>query len=121
MRLNDVGIPKKLYNVSFLSSRYLASQILSSINLAADFDDVAQQLEKIEQIQQSLKELKINLDFDMSDTLHDREIEFDNGWIIKIGRGLDYFKRPPSKLAIGKLDFDLRECHETTIDIFSTR
>jgi len=96
-------------------------QSIKLITTAADFDDVAQQLEKIEQIQQSLKELKINLDFDMSDTLHDREIEFDNGWIIKIGRGLDYFKRPPSKLAIGKLDFDLRECHETTIDIFSTR
>ena len=120
-RLNDIGVPYTLCNVNLSPSGCLATQIFSSINLAADFDDVAQQLEKIEQIQQSLKDLKINLDFEMSETLHDREIEFDNGWIIKIGRGLDYFKRPPSKLAIGKLDFDLRECHETTIDIFSTR
>ena len=97
------------------------TNVMSFHQLAADFDDVAQQCEKIEQIQQSLKDLKIELEFEMSETLHDREIELDNGWTIKIGRGLDYFKRPPSKLAIGKLDFDLRECHETTIDIFSKR
>ena len=28
----------------------------------------------------------------LSAKLHDREIRFDNGWIIKIGRGLDFFR-----------------------------
>ena len=41
-----------------------------------------------------------------------------NGWIVKIGRGLDYFKAASSKFAIGYCDFDLRPCHETTVDIF---
>lgn len=74
---------------------------------------------------------------------------FDNGWIIKIGRGLDYFKRPQVRtklhecllydatqqpvfrylrnhlhfllqgtFSIGSCDYDLRQCHETTVDIF---
>ena len=89
--------------------------------LAADFDDVAQQCEKIELIQTSLEDFNIQFEFEMSETLHDREIEFDNGWVIKIGRGLDYFRAPKSKLAIGKWDFDLRECHETTIDVYSKK
>lgn len=82
---------------------------------------MAQQLEKLEQIQKSLQDLKICFEFELSDTLHDREMEFDNGWVIKIGRGLDIYKPPPSKFAIGAWDFDLRECHETIIDIYSKK
>lgn len=44
----------------------------------------------------------------------------DNGWIIKIGRGLDYFKPATSKFSIGMFDLDLRNCHETTVNIFHT-
>jgi len=41
-----------------------------------------------------------------------------NGWTIKIGRGLDYFKAPESKFSLGFFDMDLRPCHETTVDVF---
>lgn len=41
-----------------------------------------------------------------------------NGWIIKIGRGLDIYKATEGKFVIGFCDFDLRKCHETTVDIF---
>lgn len=41
-----------------------------------------------------------------------------NGWIIKIGRGLDYFKPPNGKFVLGACDLELRPCSETTIDIF---
>ncbi|XP_065051103.1 MIT domain-containing protein 1-like [Rhopilema esculentum] len=91
------------------------------ITTAADFDHAAQQFEKLEQLQKSLKDLKVNFDFEMLETLHDREIELDNGWVIKIGRGLDYFRAPLSKFAIGSWDFDLRECLKTTIDIYSKK
>lgn len=107
--------------------KYLAVSLFPFIHFfvlqlsAANFDNVAQQCEKIEQIQKSLKDLDIDFSFEFSETLHDREIDFDNGWIIKIGRGLDYFRAPPSQLAIGKCDLDLRECHETTIDIYSRK
>ena len=43
-------------------------------------------------------------------------LRFSNGWIVKIGRGLDYFQRPAGQSAIGCYDYDLRPCHETTIE-----
>lgn len=39
------------------------------------------------------------------------------GWVIKIGRGLDIYKSC-NKFSIGSWDYDLRPCHETTVDIF---
>jgi hypothetical protein len=45
------------------------------------------------------------------------DFRLDNGWIVKIGRGLDYYK-PVDRLTIGWSDFELRPCKETTIDIF---
>ena len=46
---------------------------------------------------------------------------FNNGWIVKIGRGLDYFRAAPSKFAIGFHDFDLRPCYKTTVNIFHSK
>ncbi|XKL66818.1 hypothetical protein PGB90_010238 [Kerria lacca] len=65
-----------------------------------------------------LSRFKINLIINYSTTLHDREIRLNNGWVIKIGRGLDYFKGPDTKFSLGTHDLDLRKCHETTVDIF---
>ena len=31
------------------------------------------------------------LEVKLNPNLHDREIRLDNGWIIKIGRGLDFY------------------------------
>lgn len=69
---------------------------------------------------------------------------FSNGWIVRLGRGLDYFQRPKARtfylvtvlslpyytmymynlfflqgqFTIGSDDFDQRPCHETTIEIY---
>ncbi|XP_019385023.1 PREDICTED: MIT domain-containing protein 1 [Crocodylus porosus] len=80
----------------------------------------SQQTSALEQIQQSVKNRGIKLDVYFSTSIHDREIRFNNGWMIKIGRGLDYFKKPQGQFSIGYCDFDLRPCHETTVDIFHT-
>lgn len=50
--------------------------------------------------------------------LNDREIRIDNGWVIKIGRRLDFFQKPDSWLGIGANDLSLRRCLETKVDIF---
>lgn len=42
---------------------------------------------------------------------------FDNGWIIKIGRGLDYLK-DPGPFALGLYYYRLRKCRETCVDIY---
>ncbi|KFM59983.1 MIT domain-containing protein 1, partial [Stegodyphus mimosarum] len=72
---------------------------------------------KFQNIKESLKSYNIELCIKFSETLHDREIRLDNGYYIKMGRGLDYFKHVKN-FAIGFCDQNLRPCHETTIDIY---
>ncbi|XP_064097461.1 MIT domain-containing protein 1-like [Macrobrachium rosenbergii] len=76
------------------------------------------QHQRLEEIGASLAKHNVKLSIEYSDSIHDREIRFDNGWIIKIGRGLDYFKRPESKFSIGWSNHHFRKCHQTTVDIF---
>ncbi|VDN41654.1 unnamed protein product [Gongylonema pulchrum] len=47
----------------------------------------------------------------------DLYIMFDNGWLVKIGRGLSYFQKTES-FSIGKFNTNLRKCLETSVDIF---
>ncbi|XP_046563419.1 LOW QUALITY PROTEIN: MIT domain-containing protein 1-like [Haliotis rubra] len=83
----------------------------------ADNEGQGQQ-QRLHQVGQSLHQHGIHLEVDFSSTLHDREIRFNNGWVIKIGRGLDMYKATENKFSIGFCDFELRHCHETTVDIF---
>ncbi|XP_065783514.1 MIT domain-containing protein 1 isoform X1 [Muntiacus reevesi] len=80
-----------------------------------------QQSSGLEEIKQSLRNHGVHLELEYSSSIHDREIRFNNGWMIKIGRGLDYFKKPQSRFYLGYCDFDLRPCHETTVDIFHNK
>ena len=69
---------------------------------------------------QSLLELDIVLEVTFDGNLHDREIRLDNGWVIKIGRGLDFYQKPTTWYDIGSSDVRLRKCLETKVDIFHT-
>ena len=51
-------------------------------------------------------------------SLHDREVRFNNGWVVKIGRGLDIYHKPESRVSIEAADFSLRRCRQTKVDIF---
>ncbi|XP_037542479.1 MIT domain-containing protein 1 [Nematolebias whitei] len=86
-----------------------------------DEADSSQQSSALSELRDSLSARGVTLDLQYSSTIHDREIRFDNGWIIKIGRGLDYFKKPTGRFSIGYCDYDLRQCHETSVDIFHTK
>ncbi|KAK6626099.1 hypothetical protein RUM43_006403 [Polyplax serrata] len=97
---------------------------LKQINLVTGSDarNVDDQKSWLNSLKHSLEnDHKIKLLIEYSATLHDREITLGNGWVIKIGRGLDYFKPADSKFAIGAIDYDLRHCHETTVDIFHSK
>jgi hypothetical protein len=76
------------------------------------------QASSLKELEESLKEYSVVLTVEYSDTLHDREIRFSNGWIVRMGRGLDYFQKSKGQFTIGSNDFDLRPCHETTIEIY---
>ncbi|XP_069350866.1 MIT domain-containing protein 1 isoform X1 [Eulemur rufifrons] len=79
------------------------------------------QISSLEEIKESLSNHGVLLEIEYSSSIHDREIRFNNGWMIKIGRGLDYFKKPQGNFYLGYCDFDLRPCHETTVDIFHNK
>ena len=69
----------------------------------------------------SLLELDIVLDIRLNPNMHDREIRLDNGWTIKIGRGLDFYQKPTNWFEIGVHDLSLRNCPETKVDIFRVK
>lgn len=95
-------------------------QFLSKISLVTtkDPEDFKNQSARLEELSQSLQSHQISFEITYSETLHDRQIVLNNGWIIKIGRGLDYFKPPTGKFILGYCDLELRPCQETTVDIF---
>lgn len=93
------------------------------INLIAGYNDdtpIAEVVEKLNTLKQSLLEVDIFLDIQFNDKIHDREIRLDNGWVIKIGRGLDFYQKPNDWFEIGANDLSLRKCLETKVDIFKT-
>lgn len=74
--------------------------------------------EKLEELRQSLLEMDVDLTVQFNQNLHDREIRLDNGWVIKIGRGLDFYQAPGGWFEVGANDLSLRKCLETRVDIF---
>lgn len=83
-----------------------------------DKTDVKEMSERLGDVKQSLLELDVMLDLKVNANLHDREIRVDNGWVVKIGRGLDFFQKPDNWNSVGVNDLSLRKCQETKIDIF---
>lgn len=69
-------------------------------------------------LKQSLLELDVELKVQVNQNLHDREIRVDNGWIIKIGRGLDFYQKPDLWYGVGTHDLSMRPCLETKVDIY---
>jgi ATP-dependent Lon protease len=74
--------------------------------------------ERLSELKQSLLEMDVELDIDLNPNMHDREIRIDNGWRIKIGRGLDFYQKPQGWYSVGANDLSLRPCLETKVDIF---
>lgn len=95
---------------------------LTKIDLVTARDCKADAIQKdfFQKLILSLHKCNVILTIKYSHTLHDRQIMLSNGWLIKIGRGLDYFKRNTNEFALGAFDMDLRLCQETNIDIIYT-
>lgn len=95
------------------------------INLTTGYDDTDQKDEiedSFAQIADNLFEYGITFNYEFSNILHDREIKLNNGWAIKMGRGLDYFQSLSGNyLQIGVNDMDLRPCLETNFDFYKIK
>ena len=108
---------------NFLRFCELLSKVgtVREVRLATGFQDERERqdaAEKLDNLAQSLLERDIKLAVSFKQGGHDREVRLDNGWLIKIGRGLDIYQPPESKYVIGASDFELRPCLETTVDVF---
>jgi ATP-dependent Lon protease len=91
------------------------------IRLITSYDEstnVAEMEDRLSELKQSLLELDVVLEVELNPNLHDREIRLDHGWVIKIGRGLDFYQKPDSWYGVGVNDLSLRKCLETKVDIF---
>jgi len=92
------------------------------IKLITGTDNAEQRNENIlifDQITNSLFDHDIEFKVEFSDTLHDRELKMNNGWSIKMGRGLDYFQSLGGNyFQIGTIELDLRPCLETSFDFY---
>ena len=109
---------RQMHRVLTVQGRY---ETVRKINLVCGYDDNTQLTEigeKLEQLKQSMLEIDFELDVQLNPNLHDREIRIDNGWTVKIGRGLDFYQRPGGWFEVGANDLRLRKCLETKVDIF---
>ena len=94
---------------------------VKKIKLITGYDDeakMAEVQEKLLELQQSLADSDIALEVTFNTSIHDREIRIDNGWVVKIGRGLDLYQKPGGWYEIGSTDLSMRKCLETKVDIF---
>ena len=93
------------------------------VTLVTSFDqqtDLAGLQEKLDELKESLLEYDVALEVRVNEKLHDREVRLDNGWTVKIGRGLDFYQKPEGWFTVGATDLSLRRCLETKVDVFRT-
>jgi ATP-dependent Lon protease len=116
-----IRMPHQIQNFVRFCETCLKAGSIRTINLVSSYDSTAQLAEfseKMEDLKQSLVEADVVLNIAINPNLHDREIRIDNGWHIKIGRGLDFYQKPGSWFEVGANDLTLRKCLETKVDIF---
>lgn len=116
-----IRLQHQIQNFVRFCETILKAGTVKKITLITGHDDktpLAEMAEKLEELKQSLLELDVELEVKLNPNIHDREIRLDNGWVVKIGRGLDFYQRPSGWFEVGAHDLNLRKCLETKVDIF---
>jgi ATP-dependent Lon protease len=116
-----IRLPHQIQNFVHFCETVLKASSVKTISLITGYDNKTQVADiagKLDELKQSLLELDVELAVELNPNLHDREIRLDNGWVIKIGRGLDFYQKPGSWFEVGANDLSLRKCLETKVDVF---
>jgi ATP-dependent Lon protease len=116
-----IRLQHQIQNFVRFCETVLRATTIKKICLITGYDDktqLAEIAEKMEELKQSLLDLDVELEVKLNPNIHDREIRIDNGWTIKIGRGLDFYQRPSGWFEVGAHDLNLRKCLETKVDVF---
>ena len=117
-----IRLTHQIQNLVRLCEAVVKHSAVKQIKLVTSYGEdtpLAEMQEKLDELKQSLLDVDVVLDVELNPNLHDREIRLDNGWVIKIGRGLDFYQKPNSWFEIGVSDLSLRKCLETKVDIFT--
>jgi hypothetical protein len=112
----------------FLSAAHQLRNLVAFVELVCATNDAYEilvitrnggeaQIAALEELRNSLRELGggVALSWKFSETLHDRAIRLSNGWKIVLGRGLDWWQKPPAgfnKFYIGATEQTLRRTLE---------
>jgi ATP-dependent Lon protease len=116
-----IRLPHQIANFVRFCEAVVKAATVRNIKLITSYDDhtdMASLQEKFDELKQSLLEYDIALEVHLNSKMHDREVRLDNGWIIKIGRGLDFYQKPEGWFTVGATDLSLRRCLETKVDVF---
>jgi ATP-dependent Lon protease len=116
-----IRAPHQIANFVRLCETVLKASTIQTITLITSYDqqtDMADVRDKLDELKQSLLEYDVALNVELNANLHDREVRLDNDWIIKIGRGLDFYQKPDGWFTVGATDLNLRRCLETKVDVF---
>jgi len=119
-----IRMPHQIQNFVRLCEAVVKLSAIKRIDLVTAYEDDTQKADieqKLGDLKQSLLETDVIFEFDFNPNLHDREIRLDNGWVVKIGRGLDFYQKPLSWYELGTNDLSLRKCLETKVDIFQPK
>lgn len=118
-----IRLPHQIQNLVRFCETLMKHSAVKKIRLITSYDEttaVSEMQDKLGELKQSLLDLDVELDIQINTKMHDREIRLDNGWTIKIGRGLDFYQKPTGWFEIGAHDLSLRKCLETKVDIYKS-
>lgn len=118
-----IRMPHQIANFVRFCETVVKAATVRRVTLVTSFDqqtDLAGLQEKLDELKESLLEYDVALEVRVNDKLHDREVRLDNGWTVKIGRGLDFYQKPEGWFTVGATDLSLRRCLETKVDVFRT-
>lgn len=90
-------------------------ELITGIHEEGISDDIDSRLETLKR---DLQNREITFVWRREPHLHDREVRFDNGWVVRIGLGLDIYQKPESWISVSAADFSLRPCKRTKVDVF---
>lgn len=116
-----IRLPHQVANFVRFCEAVVKAATVRNVRLITSYDhqtDMAGLQEKLGELKQSLLEYDVALEIKLNEKMHDREVRLDNGWTVKIGRGLDFYQKPEGWFAVGATDLSLRRCLETKVDVY---
>lgn len=81
-------------------------------------EKIPEMIDTFDDLSDTLIDMDINFTYAFDESIHDRSIILDNGWIISLGRGLDIWQRTGGMLDFAEYHQEKRLCKETNIHIY---